>query len=89
MIAVFWVVVASSLEEVYRRFRGACYLHQQGDECLLIEVASISEMEVNFYQTTRRNNPEDNRLHIHRRENLKSHKKFQALYGTRMFFTVY
>jgi hypothetical protein len=27
---------------------------------------------VNFYQTTRRYNPEDSHLHTHRRENLKS-----------------
>jgi hypothetical protein len=31
------------------------------------------EESVNFYQTTRRNNPEDSHLHIRRRENLKSH----------------
>jgi hypothetical protein len=40
---------------------------------LLMEAASISETSVNFYQTTLRNNPEDNRLHTRRRENLKSH----------------
>jgi hypothetical protein len=28
---------------------------------------------MNFYQTTRSKNPEDNLLHIRRRENLKSH----------------
>jgi hypothetical protein len=28
---------------------------------------------VNFYQTTRRYNPEDSHLHTHRRENLKSY----------------
>jgi hypothetical protein len=39
---------------------------------LMIEAASASEMLVNFYQTTRRNNPEDNHLHTRRRENLKS-----------------
>jgi hypothetical protein len=38
---------------------------------LLMEVASTSETQVNFYQTTRRNNPEDSHLHIHRRENVK------------------
>jgi hypothetical protein len=31
-MAVFWVVVPCSLVEVYRRFRGACCLHRQGDE---------------------------------------------------------
>jgi hypothetical protein len=34
--------------------------------------ASTSETLVNFYQTTRRYNPEDSHLRIHRRENLKS-----------------
>jgi uracil DNA glycosylase len=38
-----------------------------------MEAASTSEMLVNFYQTTRRNNPGDSHLHTRRRENLKSH----------------
>jgi hypothetical protein len=37
-----------------------------------MEAESTSETSVNLYQTTRRNNPEDNRLHTRRRENLKS-----------------
>jgi hypothetical protein len=40
---------------------------------LMVEAASISETSVNFYQTTRRNNPEDSHRHTRRRENLKSH----------------
>jgi hypothetical protein len=39
---------------------------------LMTEAASTSETLVNFYQTTRRNNPEDSHLHTRRRENLKS-----------------
>jgi hypothetical protein len=35
--------------------------------------ASISETSVNFYQTTRRNNPESSHLHTRSRENLKLH----------------
>jgi hypothetical protein len=31
---------------------------------LMMEVASTSEKSVNFYQTTRRNNPEDGHLQI-------------------------
>jgi hypothetical protein len=38
------------------------------------EVLAASETSVNFYQTTRRYNPEDSHLRTHRRENLKSHK---------------
>jgi hypothetical protein len=30
-MAVFWVIAPYSLVEVYRRFRGACCLHHQGD----------------------------------------------------------
>jgi hypothetical protein len=30
--------------------------------CTLVEAASISETSVNFYQTTRRKNPEDSQL---------------------------
>jgi hypothetical protein len=40
---------------------------------LMTEAANTSETSVNFYQTTRRNNPEDNRLHTRGLENQKSH----------------
>jgi hypothetical protein len=30
-MAVFWVVAPCSLVQVYRRFRGICCLHHQGD----------------------------------------------------------
>jgi hypothetical protein len=72
-MAVFWFVAPFSLVEVYRHFRGTCCLNHQGDdeEALMTETASTSEMSVNFYQTTRRYNPEDSHLHIPRRENLK------------------
>jgi hypothetical protein len=39
---------------------------------LMMEAASTSETSGNFYQTTRRNNPEDSHLHTRRRKNLKS-----------------
>jgi hypothetical protein len=52
-------------KEVYRRFRGACCPDDGG--------SSTSETSVNFYPTTRRNNPEDSHLSTRRRENLKSH----------------
>jgi hypothetical protein len=39
---------------------------------LMMEAAGISETSVNFYQTTRRNNPEEGHLQTRRRENLKS-----------------
>jgi hypothetical protein len=35
--------------------------------------STTPEMSVNFYQTTRRNIPEDNHFHTRRHENLKSH----------------
>jgi hypothetical protein len=38
---------------------------------LKIEAASNCESLVNFYQTTRQNNPEDSHLHARRRENLE------------------
>jgi hypothetical protein len=40
---------------------------------MIMEVARTCETLVNFYQTTRRYNPEDSHLHTHRRENLKSY----------------
>jgi hypothetical protein len=63
--SVFWDVAPYSLVEVYRRFRGACCFHQQ--------TGSTSKTSVNFYQTTRRNIPEDSDFHTRCRENLKSH----------------
>jgi hypothetical protein len=47
---------------------------------LMMEAASTSETSVNFYQATRRINPENSHLHTRRSENLKSHpvKKFLA-----------
>jgi hypothetical protein len=46
----------------------------------MMEAANTSETLVNFYQTTRRNKPEDSHLHTRRRENLKSH----IIYSPRM-----
>jgi hypothetical protein len=40
---------------------------------LMMETVSTSETSVNFYQTTRRKNPEVSQLHTRRRENLKFH----------------
>jgi hypothetical protein len=40
---------------------------------LMMETARTSETLVNFYQITRRYNPEDRNLRTHRRENLKSY----------------
>jgi hypothetical protein len=42
----------------------------------VIEAARKSETSVNFYQTTRRYNPEDRHLHTRRPENLKSYTCF-------------
>jgi hypothetical protein len=60
----------------------------------MMEAARTSETLVNFYQTTRRYNPEDSYLRIHRRENFKSYfviqlvKKFPTFCGIRSFNTV-
>jgi hypothetical protein len=40
---------------------------------LMMEAASTSETSVNFFQTTRRYNPEDSHLHTRHRENIKSY----------------
>jgi hypothetical protein len=42
-------------------------------DTLMMEVAVTSETLVNFYQTTRRYNPEDSHLRTHRRDNLNSY----------------
>jgi hypothetical protein len=41
---------------------------------LMMEAAGTSETSINFYQTTRRYNPEDSHLRTHRHENLKSYE---------------
>jgi hypothetical protein len=43
-----------------------------------MEAARTSETLVNFYQTTRRYNPEESHLRTHRRENLKSYILIQC-----------
>jgi hypothetical protein len=45
-----------------------------------MEAASTSETSVNFYQITRRSNPEDNHLHTRYHENLKSSGPFGFRY---------
>jgi hypothetical protein len=45
-MAIFWVVTATIIRAI----------------ALMMEAASTSETSVNFYQTTRRNNPEDSHL---------------------------
>jgi hypothetical protein len=48
------------------------YLHNCNKMAIaLMMAARTSETSVNFYQTTRRCNPEDSHLRTHRRENLK------------------
>jgi hypothetical protein len=42
----------------------------------MMDAESTSETSVNFYQTTRRYNPEDSYLRIRHRENLKSYLYF-------------
>jgi hypothetical protein len=46
----------------------------------MMEEASTPETSVNFYQTTRRNNPEDSHLRTRRRENLKSRSVVFSLF---------
>jgi hypothetical protein len=67
-MAVFWVAAPCIPVDVYQRFRGPCCLHHQDDKA-----ARTSETLVNFYQITRRYNPEDSHLRTHRRENLRSY----------------
>jgi hypothetical protein len=62
-MAVFWVVVPCSLVEVYQRFRGPCCLHIIA---LMMEASRTSVTLVNFYQTTRRRNPEYSYLLPHK-----------------------
>jgi hypothetical protein len=58
-MAVFWVVAPCSLVEVYQCFGG---LDDHATHRLMVEAARSSEILVNFYQTTRRYNPENSHL---------------------------
>jgi hypothetical protein len=69
---VFWDILPCSHLDVYRRFRGACFLHLPGDE-LQMEAARTSETSVDIEFRTQQYIPEDSELHTRRRENLKSH----------------
>jgi hypothetical protein len=71
-MAVFSVVVPCSLVEIYQRFRGPCCLHHHGDEALMMGAAMTSETLVNFYQTTRRYNPEGSHLRILQRQSVRA-----------------
>jgi hypothetical protein len=85
-MAVFWVIAPCSLVEVHQRFRGPCCLHHQGLIIgLMMETARTSETLVNFYQTTRRYNPEDSHLRTHRRENLKSYLTLNPINSPNLF----
>jgi hypothetical protein len=57
-MAVFWIVAPCSLVMAI---------------ALMMEAARTSETLVNFYQATRRYNPEDSYLRTHRLEDLKSY----------------
>jgi hypothetical protein len=64
-MAIFWVAAPRSPTEAYRRFRGAVI-------AVMMEVASISETSIKFYQTTQRSNSDDRHLNnTRRRENYR------------------
>jgi hypothetical protein len=56
-MSVFWDVTPCSLVETNRRFTCAYCLHRPGDKAV-----RTSETSVSFYQTSRRNIPEDRHL---------------------------
>jgi hypothetical protein len=65
MMAVFRVVEPRTLETFTN-------VSEVFAASMVMEAARTSETSVSFYQSTRRNNPEDSYLHTRRRENLKS-----------------
>jgi hypothetical protein len=62
-MTVFWLLASSGLVEVYRRF-GYLQTPSSGHNAVIVAAANTSETSVNFYQTTRRSNPEDGHLHV-------------------------
>jgi hypothetical protein len=68
---------ADSFATTVIRWRWLSFGHRRDEEA-----ASTSETSAHFYQTTRRNNPEDSHLHTRLRENLKSHTYFLLIWIT-------
>jgi hypothetical protein len=72
-MAVFWVEAPCNLLPWLIASYTSNRFHVRGLLiALMMEAAGSSETSVNFYQTTRRYNPEDSHLRTNRRENLKS-----------------
>jgi hypothetical protein len=46
--AVFWVAAPCSVVKVYRRFRGACWLHHQGDDKGSNHLWKVSKLLPNY-----------------------------------------
>jgi hypothetical protein len=55
-MTVFWDVASWCVVDGFRRFRGGCWVHHQGN------AKSTSKTSIIFYQTTRCNIPEDSHL---------------------------
>jgi hypothetical protein len=68
-MAVFWLFAPCGLI----KFTDVLEVLVASITWAMIAQTSTSETSVNFYQTTRRNNPEDSHLRTRCRENLKSH----------------
>jgi hypothetical protein len=73
-MAVFWLVASCGSSHTFLRSLPPPSPKRLFLTALTMEAAGISEQSVSFYQTTRRNNPEDFRLQTRCRENLKSHQ---------------
>jgi hypothetical protein len=92
-MSLFWDVAPCSLRETDGRFRGedgsvmGCYAVWSRTRMFLLPLSSgpsspwwrASERSVNFYETTRRYDPDDSQLHTRRQENMKC-RGFRGVY---------
>jgi hypothetical protein len=64
LVQIFGVVTPCNVLVGYKRFRGPCFLHLQGEDFVKMEAARSSETLVSYHNICWRHNPEDIDLNL-------------------------